>query len=127
MDVLKKISKNSSSQNAPTYLWSNICIGLCAIYIISFVGFMAPSILSNFNANFGSFLLPYMVLQYLISAFILPLPATAFGIYAIKYNIKYYTVFEDNSKTNKKNKTCIVLLLFVIPTAVFYCISALRM
>lgn len=115
------------NKNTPTYLLSNICIALCSVNIVLFVVFLIPSVILTFDTDLGLLLASYLVYLYIIGAFILPLTATIFGICSIKYNIKHCADFKNNSKTNKKNKTCIVLLLFVIPTAVFYCVSGLKM
>ena len=124
---MKNIFYKTSNKNGASYFRNNICIALCSIYIVSFVGFVIPSIISGFNTELSLLLYSYLVFPYLICAFIIPVPATFFCVYAVKYNKTHFGDFEDESKTEHKNIVCIRLLHFVIPTAIFYGISALRM
>lgn len=124
---MKNITDKESDKNTPTYLWHKICIVLSSVYLILFAGFLIPSLVSTFNNDLGLLLSSYLTFPYIIGLFTLPLPATIFGIYALKYGQRYWDDFEDDSKTYILDIICIIMLVIVVPTALVYCSAFLRM
>lgn len=127
VNIMNNFSDKESDKNTPTYLWHKICIVLCSAYLILFAGFWILSLVSAFNNDLGLLLSSYLTFPYFIGLIILPLPATIFGIYALKYAQRHYDDFEDDSKTYILDIICIAMLVIVVPTALFYCSAFLRM